>query len=99
MINVLEGNTCQLCKDKDKSTPYKLINGTECLSKIPENAENAKDYNEKLKLLECKEGYHREDNTCVANCYELCETCTELSKDAIINIPEITNIRLIFFIL
>ena len=81
-LYVLEGNICQLCKDKDESTPYKLINGTECLSKIPENAENAKDYNEKLKLLECKKGYHREDNTCVENCYELCETCTELSKDA-----------------
>ena len=81
-LYVLEGNICQLCKDKDESTPYKLINGTECLSKIPENAENAIDYNEKLKLLECKEGYHREDNTCIENCYELCETCTELSKDA-----------------
>ena len=81
-LYVLEGNICQLCKDKDESTPYKLINGTECLSKIPENAENAKDYNEKLKLLECKKGYHREDNTCVENCYELCETCTELSQDA-----------------
>ena len=77
-IYVLEGNTCQLCKDKDESKPYKLINGSECLSEIPKNAI---DYNEKLKLLKCKEGYHSGNNTCMENCYELCKTCTEFSTD------------------
>ena len=54
-VYVLTGTTCQLCKDKDSSTPYKLINGTDCLSEIPNGAEY---YNENLKLLKCKEGYH-----------------------------------------
>ena len=77
-IYVLTGTTCQLCKDKDSSTPYKLINGTDCLSEIPNGAEY---YNENLKLLKCKEGYHLENNQCLQNCYELCETCTEKSTD------------------
>ena len=33
------------------------------------------------KLLKCKEGYHLENNQCLQNCYELCETCTEKSTD------------------
>ena len=52
-IYVLDNNICQLCKDKDNSKPYKFINGTECLSEIPKEAEY---YNEKLKLLKCRAG-------------------------------------------
>ena len=77
-IYVLDGNTCQLCKDKDKTKPYKLVNGTECLSEIPKEAEY---YNEKLKLLKCRAGYHLENNECIQNCYELCKKCTEDSTD------------------
>ena len=77
-LYILEGNTCELCKDKNNSTPYKLVNGTDCLSEIPEGAEY---YNEKLKLLKCRDGYHLENNTCMQNCYELCLTCSEKSTD------------------
>ena len=77
-LYILEGNTCELCKDKNNSTPYKLVDGTECLSEIPEGAEY---YNEKLKLLKCRYGYHLENNTCMQNCYELCLTCSEKSTD------------------
>jgi len=77
-IYVSTGTICQLCKDKDSSTPYKLINGTDCLSSIPDGAEY---YNENLKLLKCKEGYHLENNQCLQDCYELCKTCSEKSTD------------------
>ena len=77
-LYILEGNTCELCKDKNNSTPYKLVNGTDCLSEIPKGAEY---YNENLKLLKCRDGYHLENNTCMQNCYELCQTCTEISTD------------------
>jgi len=77
-LYILEGNTCELCKDKNNSTPYKLVNGTDCLSKIPEGAEY---YNEKLKLLKCRDKYHLENSTCMKDCYELCQTCTEMSED------------------
>ena len=80
-IYIKEGNICQLCKDKDKTKPYKYINGTECLSSY--NQETSEYYNEKLYLLKCKEGFHLENNICVSNmiCYELCKNCTAESTN------------------
>ena len=75
-----DDNRCGLCKTLLPSTPYKLINTTGCLSadNIPENAEV---YNSKLYLLKCKNGYKLEGDTCVLDCYETCETCSEYSDD------------------
>ncbi len=49
-------NECGLCKQFYPDKPYKIINSPNCLSseEIPEQAE---DYNPKLYLLKCKEGY------------------------------------------
>jgi hypothetical protein len=49
-------NECGLCKQLYPDKPYKIINSPNCLSseEIPEQAE---DYNPKLYLLKCKEGY------------------------------------------
>ena len=69
---------CGLCKDIDNSKPYKIINSTECLSSIPDEAE---EYNSKLKLLKCKSGYILNGNNCVPHCYPTCETCSTYSED------------------
>ena len=49
-------NSCFLCKDYYPDKPYKLINGSYCISKkdIPEGSEI---YNSSLFLLRCKDGY------------------------------------------
>ena len=49
-------NSCFLCKDYYPDKPYKLINGSYCISKkdIPEGSEI---YNSILFLLRCKDGY------------------------------------------
>ena len=79
-IYVLSNNVCQLCKDKDSSMPFKFYKGRNCLSDIPTGAVY---YNEKLKLLQCGEGYHYENDKCVPNknCYKLCKDCSENSTD------------------
>ena len=55
-----------LCKDYYPDKPYKLINGSYCISKkdIPEGSEI---YNSSLFLLRCKDGYVFEDETCILN--------------------------------
>ena len=80
-IYTINGNQCGLCKDIGQENKiYKLINTSGCLDQIPEGAEY---YNEKLKLLNCKEGYNLIDGNCTpipsSKCYELCELCYEFS--------------------
>ena len=78
-IYIKNSTHCGLCRDlgiNDKK--YKLINGTECI----EYNEITMDYfNERLKLLKCKDGYSLKENECVPNCYESCEECTKPSID------------------
>ena len=69
--------TCGLCRDIDNNNPYKVISGTKCLNKLPNNSYV---YNEKLMLLNCSEGYHVENDSCVENCYPLCLNCSEYSE-------------------
>ena len=80
-IYTFNGNQCGLCKDIEQENKiYKLINTSGCLDHIPEGAEY---YNEKLKLLTCKEGYNLTDGKCSpipsSKCYQLCELCYEYS--------------------
>ena len=80
-IYTINGNQCGLCKDIEQENKiYKLINNSGCLDHIPEGAEY---YNEKLKLLTCKEGYNLTDGKCSpipsSKCYQLCELCYEYS--------------------
>ena len=69
---------CGLCRDMYSDKKYKLINGTECLSSIPEGYDI---YNENLGLLVCKSGYifNNDNGTCIPHCYNTCEICTEYS--------------------
>ena len=69
---------CGLCRDLNSSYPYKLINTTQCINDIPEEAVI---YNEQLKLLKCKSGYILNDTKCVPHCYKTCETCSEYSDN------------------
>ena len=74
----IESNrTCGLCRDIGNNHPYKFIGGTKCLNEIPPNAYV---YNEKLMLLNCSEGYHIENDSCV-RCYPLCLNCSKYSSD------------------
>ena len=80
-IYTINGNQCGLCRDIGLDNKiYKLINTSGCLEQIPEAAEY---YNEKLKLLKCKEGYNLIDGKCSripsSICHELCESCYEFS--------------------
>ena len=80
-IYTINGNQCGLCKDIGlENKIYKLINTSGCLDHIPEGSEY---YNEKLKLLTCKEGYNLTDGKCSpvpsSKCYQLCELCYEYS--------------------
>ena len=71
-------NHCGLCRDMYSDKKYKLINGTECLSSIPEGYEV---YNENLGLLVCKSGYIFDNGNCVPHCYNTCGICTEYSTN------------------
>ena len=71
-------NKCGLCKDIDTYKPYKLIGSTECLSEIPNNAE---EYNTNSHLLICKSGYILNENNCVPHCYTTCVTCSAYSEN------------------
>lgn len=80
-IYTINGNQCGLCRDIGLDNKiYKLINTSGCLEQIPEAAEY---YNEKLKLLTCKEGYNLIDGKCSripsSICHGLCESCYEFS--------------------
>ena len=80
-IYTINGNQCGLCRDIGLDNKiYKLINTSGCLEQIPEAAEY---YNEKLKLLKCKEGYNLIDGKCSripsSLCHGLCESCYEFS--------------------
>ena len=80
-IYTINGNQCGLCRDIGLDNKiYKLINTSGCLEQIPEAAEY---YNEKLKLLKCKEGYNLIDGKCSripsSICHGLCESCYEFS--------------------
>ena len=78
LIYITRGTYCGLCRDLESDNKYKILNGTECLSDIPEGAEI---YNSNLFLLSCKKGYILNENICVPHCYESCETCSDYSTD------------------
>ena len=71
---VVNDDKCGLCKDMNTTHPYKLIGGTECLE---EQIKGSYIYNENLKLLNCSEGFHLDNNKCERDipCYELCLDC------------------------
>ena len=82
-IYISNDTHCGLCKDLGSNgKEYKLINGTEC---IELNSTSMEYYNERLKLLKCKDGFMLKDNDCVSDfkCYELCEEgqCTQVSTN------------------
>ena len=76
-IYVLNDKQCGLCSDFDSNKPYKIINTSQCLSEaeIPEEAEL---YNIKLHLLKCKSGYKLENQECVVDCGDKCESPTTI---------------------
>ena len=79
-IYIIQGQKCGLCKYFDNEKPYKFINGTKCLDKIPEGA---KIYDNDSSILICNEGYYFENDSCYnnINCYETCEKCIGPSED------------------
>ena len=79
-IFTLKGKECGLCKDiYQTTTPKKLMNTSNCIDSIPENAEY---YNEDLELLTCKNEYFIFQDKCVMNnCYEECSFCSKYSTD------------------
>jgi hypothetical protein len=73
------GTTCGLCKDLFPDAIYKFSGSNQCLNAIPSNAE---EYNSKLHLLKCKDGYElNSNNECVLSCYKLCKTCSSFSDN------------------
>ena len=80
-IYISDGTNCGLCKDIDNSKPYKFINGTECLSSKPDNAEYYNNNNQQLNLLLCKSGYILSENSCTPHCYSSCATCSVYSEN------------------
>ena len=76
-INIIKNQECGACEYFDKNSPFKFINGTKCLSLIPEGAEL---YNNKLSILKCKDGYHFQNDSCL-RCYNTCKDCLEISTD------------------
>ena len=78
-IYIKNGTHCGLCRDFGiNGKEYKLINGTEC---IEYNNNTMEYFNEKLKLLICKNNYTLKNNDCVPICYESCKEnkCTKPS--------------------
>ena len=73
-----DNKRCGLCKDMNSSYIFKLIGGTDCLGEIPIGAY---EYNSKLHLLKCSNGYILNENTCIPHCFNTCETCTDYSED------------------
>ena len=95
----IQNNThCGLCRDFPiNGKEYKLINGTNC---IEFNRNSMEYFNERLKLLKCKDGFILKENDCIPdlNCYELCEEkkCTQSSSDK--NNQFCTECRRYFFL-
>ena len=79
-IYIIDGIYCKLCKDIDSSKPYRFIGTNKCIANKPTNSEFA---NEKYDILKCSAGYKLdEDNDiCITNCYELCDTCEDFSDN------------------
>ena len=71
---------CALCSyyyPNDKI--YRLLNGSNCISYIPNNTEF---YNANLKVLKCLTNYHlnNNNNECIPDfCYESCKSCYQIS--------------------
>ena len=86
-LNIYELNTgeteCGLCKyiNSDSDLQYKFINTRGCISitSLPTNAEY---YNEKSKLLQCKNNHHLDNGECVPDfCFERCKNCSSASNN------------------
>jgi hypothetical protein len=70
---------CGLCRDLNKANPYKLINTKKCFSTPPEGT---KIIDERLKLINCLDGYTIKNDTCVEDkCNSHCKTCKGYSED------------------
>ena len=78
IFNDDEQRNCGLCKDFNKSEPYKMVNHTGCLT---EKINNSHFVNEKYGLITCDDNYSFVDGKCESNCYETCKTCSEKSNN------------------
>jgi hypothetical protein len=81
IFTIIDGNNkqCGLCRDLNKTNPYKLINTKKCFSAPPEGT---KIIDDKLKLLNCLDGYTLKNDTCIVNkCNSHCKICKEYSED------------------
>ena len=79
VIDKNNNKQCGLCRDLNKENPYKLINTKKCFSSPPEGT---KIINEKLKLINCSDGYTLKNETCVVNkCNSHCKTCKGYSEN------------------
>ena len=80
-INIEKGKECGPCGYFYPKSPYKFLNGTECLNYIPNESVI---YDEDLYILICKEGFHLlNDTICEKDiiCYNTCKSCKEEPKD------------------
>jgi len=82
IFTVIDDNNnkqCGLCRDINKNNPYKLINTKKCFSTPPEGT---KIIDEKLKLINCSDGYSLKNDTCIIDkCNSHCKTCKGYSED------------------
>ena len=81
IFTIIDGNNkqCGLCRDLNKTNPYKLINTKKCFSTPPEGT---KIIDDKLKLLNCLDGYTLKNDTCIVDkCNSHCKTCNGYSED------------------
>ena len=70
---------CGLCRDLNKNNQYKLINTKKCFSTPPEGT---KIIDEKLKLINCSDGYILKNDTCIIDkCNKNCRECSDYSED------------------
>ena len=79
----MDETECGLCKyiNSNSDSQYKFINTRGCISitSLPINAEY---YNEKSKLLQCKNNHHLNNGECIPDfCFELCKNCSSASND------------------
>jgi proprotein convertase subtilisin/kexin type 5 len=81
IFTIIDGKNkqCGLCRDLNKANPYKLINTKKCFSTPPDGT---KIIDEKLKLLNCLDGYTLKNDTCIVDkCNSHCKTCKGYSED------------------
>jgi proprotein convertase subtilisin/kexin type 5 len=82
IFTVIDNNNnkqCGLCRDLNKANPYKLINTKKCFSSPPEGT---KIIDEKLKLINCSDGYTLKNDACIVDkCNSHCKTCKGYSED------------------